>query len=455
MTETATLITDLTGTTKDKPVIIVGSGAAGLAAAFRLKQAGMTVRILEADDVVGGKLRSQQRDGFTIDTGVYFLPTAHRRMLALAAEAGFADQIDPRGSVLSIARNGKVHEIDIDHALRDFIRTDLFSTPSKLSMVKLARTVWCARKANYEQLPNLSRFDEESADAWARGALGDELTDYLVGTVMRGFAATSPADASHAEFLALMDVAMDTKLVACRGGMGTYASELSAGMDVELGARVQEVVKQGDGVNIIWHDKQGREHSELAAGCVVAGSTETAINIVPQLDTWRKQYLGRTPDYHMCTISVGLSRPPKGISALYTIVPETVHPGLSGIGFDHNKARGRVPEGKGLISLVPLVRWGAELARSDDEHVVNEVCAVLDTVIPGILPDIEFTQVNHWQQRLNPIGHYKNLGRFRDMCNSQDTTIQLAGDYFGYADVESAIKSGENAAKNMINKIAR
>ena len=49
----------------------------------------------------------------------------------------------------------------------------------------------------------------------------------------------------------------------------------------------------------------------------------------------------------MCTINVGLSRPPKDIKALYTLVPHSVHPGLSGIGFDHNKAPGRVPEGKG------------------------------------------------------------------------------------------------------------
>jgi monoamine oxidase len=44
----------------DSDVIIVGAGAAGIYAATHLKKAGLRSIILEAQDVAGGRLRSQE-----------------------------------------------------------------------------------------------------------------------------------------------------------------------------------------------------------------------------------------------------------------------------------------------------------------------------------------------------------------------------------------------------------
>ncbi len=46
----------------DKPVVIIGAGAAGLCAADRLRQAGLPVLVLEASGAVGGRIRA--REGF-------------------------------------------------------------------------------------------------------------------------------------------------------------------------------------------------------------------------------------------------------------------------------------------------------------------------------------------------------------------------------------------------------
>jgi protoporphyrinogen/coproporphyrinogen III oxidase len=104
------------------PIAVVGAGPAGLAAAIRLQQRGFAVRVFEATDRVGCKLRSSRRDGFLLDEGAYFLPTTHRALLALAEETGFADQIVPGGFVLATARDGAVHQIRGDHVLGDVAR---------------------------------------------------------------------------------------------------------------------------------------------------------------------------------------------------------------------------------------------------------------------------------------------------------------------------------------------
>ena len=59
------------------PVVVVGAGLAGLACARRLTEAGRAVRVLEASDGVGGRVRTDEFDGFRLDRGFQVLLTAY------------------------------------------------------------------------------------------------------------------------------------------------------------------------------------------------------------------------------------------------------------------------------------------------------------------------------------------------------------------------------------------
>jgi phytoene dehydrogenase-like protein len=70
------------------PVVIVGAGLAGLAAARTLTAAGRAVRVLEASDGVGGRVRTDSVEGFQLDRGFQVMLTAYpecRAMLDYAA----------------------------------------------------------------------------------------------------------------------------------------------------------------------------------------------------------------------------------------------------------------------------------------------------------------------------------------------------------------------------------
>src|SRR5919204_370688 len=58
-------------------VHVVGAGLAGLACARRLWAAGVAATVLEADDAVGGRVRTDQVDGFRLDRGFQALLTAY------------------------------------------------------------------------------------------------------------------------------------------------------------------------------------------------------------------------------------------------------------------------------------------------------------------------------------------------------------------------------------------
>src|SRR5947209_8500505 len=70
-------------------ILVVGAGLAGLTCAKVLTEAGYPVRVLEASDAVGGRVRTDQSaDGFLLDRGFQVLFTAYpavQRHLDLAA----------------------------------------------------------------------------------------------------------------------------------------------------------------------------------------------------------------------------------------------------------------------------------------------------------------------------------------------------------------------------------
>lgn len=62
---------------KETQVYIIGAGIAGLVAAYELELAGYSPIILEATDSVGGRVKTDLKDGFMLDRGFQVLLTAY------------------------------------------------------------------------------------------------------------------------------------------------------------------------------------------------------------------------------------------------------------------------------------------------------------------------------------------------------------------------------------------
>ena len=77
----------------DDTVVIVGAGIAGLTAAWRLRQAGVKVRVFEAQGRIGGRmfsLRDQFPDGQVVELGGELINTDHVNIRRLAEEFDIA-----------------------------------------------------------------------------------------------------------------------------------------------------------------------------------------------------------------------------------------------------------------------------------------------------------------------------------------------------------------------------
>ncbi|MBP1134873.1 phytoene dehydrogenase-like protein [Arthrobacter sp. PvP023] len=84
-------------------VLVVGAGLAGLQCARELQAAGRDVQVWEADDDVGGRIRTEQVDGFLVDRGFQVLNPAYpavRRWVDVGAL-----ELQPFGAGLGVRRD--------------------------------------------------------------------------------------------------------------------------------------------------------------------------------------------------------------------------------------------------------------------------------------------------------------------------------------------------------------
>ena len=104
--------------------VVVGGGIAGLAAARRLESLSPDVEIvlLERDDVLGGKLRTEHVGAFTIEGGADSFLSRKERGIGLCRELGLAD------------RTVKVHVTAVLTALRVSSRTKAVVAAGKLGL---------------------------------------------------------------------------------------------------------------------------------------------------------------------------------------------------------------------------------------------------------------------------------------------------------------------------------
>lgn len=429
-------------------VIVVGGGPSGLAAAHRLTRAGLSVRVLEASERTGGKMSTTRQSGFVIDDGAFFIPSTYRTLRALAAEIGMADDLVPGRFVLSTVRDGVVHDLDGEHMVRSIVGTGLLSSRAKAELAKLAPELVRSRLATYDRMPKAGRYDTQSLNDWARAHLSAELQEYLTDTTMRGIFATSGDSASRVDFLAIITLFAGANLLGFQNGMASFPERLSQEFECVVHADVHEVEEGPDGVTVSWTDADGRDHIDSAAACVVATPGEMTAKIVIAMNDWRRDYLTRVRNGHVIVANIALGARPAR-ETTYIQVPRSSHPFLTGILFDHHKAPDRAPADKGLLTVALLDSWSEDHRDDHDDDIGATVLAAVDDVIPGLVAQTEFTRVTRWRQEFNTVGCYRDLGRFRESCQS-DTRVQLAGDSQCMQNIEYATTTGLRAADRLL-----
>jgi len=127
----------------DKKVIIVGAGLAGLSCARRLREDDIPFLILEADQRIGGRLKTDTIDGFTLNHGFQVLQTAYPEARRVLAYERLGLKPFAPGAIIRI--EGRFHKIADPRRhprdLRSTLTAPIGTIRDRLRMIQLVMNV--------------------------------------------------------------------------------------------------------------------------------------------------------------------------------------------------------------------------------------------------------------------------------------------------------------------------
>lgn len=434
-------------------VVVVGAGIAGLAAAFRLKAAGFSVTVLERDQHVGGRMRTVTHHGYQLDLGAMWLSYNYREMVNLLADAGLQKEMRASSDVIGIVRGGRVHQFRC-HRRTDLLRTGLLSWRSKLAALNLLKD---ARRAagsiRFDDMSGGAAFDDRSVEDYCSQRLSEEVTDYLIRPLCSAFYYAPANELSVVGAFIAAQVLIGKRCFNFDGGIDVLPRRLAEQLPVRLGAQVTHVEETPSGVRVHWQDGAASPQVADVDACVVTVPAPQVPGIVPGLSAAQRSYLSRQQYAPDLGVHFGLDSPPP-VDYLAAFCPPRENRDLNYVTIDHIRAPGRVPAGKGLISLRFHPHW-SHLHRNSEEHEVT--AAALD-VLGRAIPDLAEHITAHQTTSLvyyhpvaglvRPAGGYQDLQQFIRSLVPR-ARIQLAGDYFSFSTTNSALASGERAAERV------
>lgn len=417
-------------------VAIVGAGLAGLNAARRLAAEGLAVTVFEAESEVGGRVRTERTDGFTLDRGFQVLFTAYP-----AVESALdTDSLDLRAfppGALICRRN---HRSVITDPIRDPMRAIESAFSRDLTLGDKIRTLALRRRLRRTGVEEIFEGPDDSIESFLLDAgFSRRYLESFAAPFWGGITLDRSLSTSKRVFEFTFKMLSEGRAVVPAAGMGEIPSQLAtrareAGATIETGTRVSSISNTGR----IELERQGE--TVTADAVVVAADPETAhsltgIDAIPQTGRGTvTQYfslpagnpIGDQPRIHL---NAGGSEPNQ-VVALSAVAPayaprDTILLSASTPGhldIDESELARQ--------TRVTLASWYPEAS--------FEALSLIRTV------DVPFAQFDQ------PPGIHEEL----PAVTAPEGAVYLAGDYTEDSSINGALTSGRRAAEAILDGLA-
>ncbi|MFL1378707.1 MULTISPECIES: protoporphyrinogen/coproporphyrinogen oxidase [unclassified Nocardiopsis] len=428
----------------DVDVAVVGAGPAGLATAHLLAAAGHTVRVLEDLDAVGGRMRTLRTDDHLIDTGAEMIPSADAYPATWRLIRATGLDADPEAvplvrDALSVWWNGRARR----HAGRPLgLLTGMGLSPrARLDLVRLQLRL--ARAGLDPEHPERSDLGGATVADLLRHR-HPQLGERLLGPLAAGFFGWTPQAAAAGPFAAHLQACGSTATWRTyRDGMDTLARTLAAGLDVRTRHPVTGVAPGPGGVRV-----DSPAGGLRARAVVLAVPAPVAARLHPGAPPAERDYLRACEYAPMLRMTALLDAPlsPRGARRGFALlVPDD--PLLGVVTIDHAKHPGRVPRGRGLISLLTRPEGTGVLMDAPDEDVDRVLLARAGHILPGVASHVRGTVVHRFPHGL-PLPRPAALAARPAFTARPPAAVDYAGDWTSLRPCsEGAVTSAFTAAE--------
>jgi phytoene dehydrogenase-like protein len=234
----------------DVDVVIVGAGLAGLVCAQDLTRAGIEVRLLEASDGIGGRVRSDSLDGFILDRGFQIVlsayPQVRRRLDLDALDLGW---FEPGAMVRA---GGRFHRVsDPLRRPRQIVQTLTAPVGSLSEKVRMARLVADVRRHSVREI--LRRPDGTTHARLKRAGFSDRTIDLFWRPLFAGIQLDPQLEVSSRRFETILRMLALGPTGLPRRGIGALPAQIAASLPRNAVA-VSSPVARIDGLTAVLAD---------------------------------------------------------------------------------------------------------------------------------------------------------------------------------------------------------
>ncbi|MFC6826326.1 NAD(P)/FAD-dependent oxidoreductase [Halopelagius fulvigenes] len=416
----------------DETVVVVGAGLAGLVAARHLADEGADVTLYERHHEVGGRVRTQKRDGFTLDRGFQVLFTGYP---AVQRELD-VDELDVRefspGAV--IARPGE--RSTLSDPLRDpksvisTLRNDEVTLTDKVRTMALRQHVRGISERHLFEGPDTSI--REYLREWG---FSEKYIENFVAPFYGGITLDRSLTTSKRVFEATFKALSNGRIVVPAEGMQEIPKQLAekarqAGAEIRLETGVESVENYDDGVTV----RTTAETVEADAAVVAADPKEslrlTGVDEIPTIARTSTTQYYRLPagtDFgtgRRLLLNAG-SDAPNTVAPMTKVAPEYA---------------------PGDYELLAATFLGKEAAEQSAMQLAAKTRRKLNSWYPdGSIDDIQSIHTDRieFAQFDQPPGIHDRLPKYRDPGG----WTYLAGDFTEWSSIQGAMRSGRKAAE--------
>jgi oxygen-dependent protoporphyrinogen oxidase len=432
----------------DLDVAVVGAGIAGLTAAEELTRAGLSVRVFEADERVGGRMASHRRDGYLLDAGAEQLSDlGFRATWELLGRLGVTRaEIPPITAPIALWRDGRAHPGMCDP--RGLAGGAGLSVPARLSMLRYLAASGARRERYDPDRPELTPLGLRTVADLGR-SYHRELHDLVFEPIAGTFFGWDTARSAAAPFVSLMLAVGPTgNWRTYADGMDTLARRLAERVDVVTGVRVHEVVARRRSARL--RTTAGDITATSVLLCVPA---PVALRLYGNVPAGEREYLAACGFTPMLKVGCLLDRPlaPPCARPLYGLLfPRAEERVLAGLLVDHHKHPGRVPPGRGLLSLLAAPSVTRDLLDASDTEIAETLRTAAQRYVPGLREACTATVVHRFRHGL-PEATPAALGLRARFAARPLGPVDYAGDWVLLRpSSEGAIRSAAGAAARVL-----
>jgi monoamine oxidase len=403
-------------------VLVIGAGAAGLAAAAELTRAGRSVLILEAKSRIGGRCHTQRLAGVAapVELGAEFIHGRPEATFSLLKKAG-TPAVDTTRTQ-RVLFGGKLRAVDVFTEARKAMRR----RPAK----DLSFRAFLAR----QRLPSATRA--------------------LATLMVQGFDAANPADASAQAIVEEWGTALTASHKRPHGGYGPALQFLAKDLNVQLETIVREVRWSHGSVEV-----EGTFRGEPWTGCA-----PRAVITLP-LGVLQSGAVRFTPRLEKPLDKLASGPVIRVAMAFRTAFWEKAHPGVA---FFHSPHAPFPTFWTPLPMHAPLLTcWAggpkaARLSGSSEKKLLAHALGSVRSVI-GNIEDPRAFLIHDWQADPYARGGYSYVkvggaGAREQLAAPLDGTLYFAGEATDAEEagtVGGALRSGIRAAREIMQLRAR